>query len=374
MRKEAVKRIGMDQLQMMNAAIPGGKTEMIKGQPHMQAYITPGEASILKKLGGSGETYKGLPAFADTGGDVDSVGHGMNEGQTTGNPGGGTSNTGGPGPNNPGFGQLGANVSSSAPGGSHATASSGAVTAGQVQAAMDRARATGRTVGIVDNLDTKSDREERAAQMSREQHDYAQEVAERAAAKGFKDRNTKVGKGLLSLAINTAVANPLGKAGQFAVGALGLFGNDPGSKATGQKGAMADVGPSIAGFIGGMFGGNPDDPSSDEEMASGGIVRMAGGGRVNQMRDRVPALLEPGEFVIRKPMAKAIGGKALGAMNATGSVSPGNVSVNINNQGSPKGATVSAPRMNGDKMIIDVITRDLRNNGSIRKSLRGGNY
>ena len=32
MRKEAVKRIGMDQLQMMNAAIPGGKMEMIKGQ------------------------------------------------------------------------------------------------------------------------------------------------------------------------------------------------------------------------------------------------------------------------------------------------------------------------------------------------------
>jgi hypothetical protein len=92
------------------------------------------------------------------------------------------------------------------------------------------------------------------------------------------------------------------------------------------------------------------------------------------MRDRVPALLEPGEFVIRKPMAKAIGGKALGAMNSTGSVSPGNVSVNINNQGSPKGATVMPPRMNGDKMIIDVITRDIRNNGSIRKSLRGGNY
>ena len=126
--------------------------------------------------------------------------------------------------------------------------------------------------------------------------------------------------------------------------------------------------------ISGMFGDNPSDSASDEEMASGGIVRMAQGGRVNQMRDRVPALLEPGEFVIRKPMAKAIGGKALGAMNATGSVSPGNVSVNINNQGSPKGATVSAPRMNGDKMIIDVITRDLRNNGSIRKSLRGGNY
>ena len=371
MRKEAVKRIGMDQLQMMNSAIPGGKMEMIKGQPHMQAYITPGEASILKKLGGSGETYKGLPAF-----DAADAHGGPQGGPGTADASTGTGMNGGPGPNNPGFGQLGANVSSSAPGGSHAAASgsSGAVTAGQVQAAMDRARATGRTVGIVDALDSKSDREERAAQMSREQHDYAQEVAERAAAKGFKDRNTYAAKALIGIGLNMALANPFGVAGKVGVGALGLKGYDPGTVATGQKGLMGHIGDKIGGMIGGLFGGNPDDPSSDEEMASGGIVRMAGGGRVNQMRDRVPALLEPGEFVIRKPMAKAIGGKALGAMNATGSVSPGNVSVNINNQGSPKGATVSAPRMNGDKMIIDVITRDLRNNGSIRKSLRGGNY
>jgi len=83
-------------------------------------------------------------------------------------------------------------------------------------------------------------------------------------------------------------------------------------------------------------------------------------------------MLEPGEFVIRKPMAKAIGGKALGAMNATGAMTPGNVSVNINNQGSPKQAQVSAPKFNGDKYVIDIVTRDLRNNGSLRKSLRGG--
>lgn len=106
--------------------------------------------------------------------------------------------------------------------------------------------------------------------------------------------------------------------------------------------------------------------------AAGGLIHKAAGGQVNSLRDRVPAMLEPGEFVIRKPMAKAIGGKALGAMNATGAMTPGNVSVNINNQGSPKQAQVSAPKFNGDKYVIDIVTRDLRNNGSLRKSLRGG--
>jgi len=95
---------------------------------------------------------------------------------------------------------------------------------------------------------------------------------------------------------------------------------------------------------------------------------MASGG---MMRDRVPALLEPGEFVIRRPAAKAIGGAALGAMNATGKASP-NISVNVNNQGAPKTVAVAPPKMNGDKVILDIITRDLRNNGSIKKSLRRG--
>jgi len=338
MRKEAVKRIGMDQLQMMNSAIPGGKMEMIRGQPHMQAYITPGEASILKKLGGSGETYKGLPAFPEPG-----MGGPSDDRAGSGN----TS-----GPSGGGFGYGHHDMAASDPGqvgghvGNSGGTSSSAVTAGQVQAAMDRSRATGRTVGIVDALDSKPDRDERAAQMSREQHDYAQEVAERAAA---KDRSTS-GKKALAFAINA------------------LVGSIPG------VGPAMSISSAVSGksLGGGLTGEEP--PGIGDLFAAGGLVHMAQGGRVNQVRDRVPALLEPGEFVIRKPMAKAIGGKALGAMNATGSVSPGNVSVNINNQGSPKGATVSAPRMNGDKMIIDVITRDLRNNGSIRKSLRGGNY
>ena len=95
---------------------------------------------------------------------------------------------------------------------------------------------------------------------------------------------------------------------------------------------------------------------------------MASGG---MLRDRVPALLEPGEFVIRRPAAKAAGGPALNALNATGKM-PGNVEVNIKNEGTPQEATASQPRFDGEKFVIDIVTRDLRNNGPIRKSLRGG--
>jgi hypothetical protein len=89
------------------------------------------------------------------------------------------------------------------------------------------------------------------------------------------------------------------------------------------------------------------------------------------MRDRVPALLEPGEFVIRKPMAKAIGGPALNAMNGTGAMPGGNVVVNIENKGTPQDAEAKQPRFDGEKFVIDIVTRDLRNNGPIRKSMRG---
>ena len=102
---------------------------------------------------------------------------------------------------------------------------------------------------------------------------------------------------------------------------------------------------------------------------SGGLVHMAQGG---MMRDRIPAMLEPGEFVIRRPMAKAIGGPALGAMNATGQLPQQPVVVNIKNEGTPQEAQAERPRVDADKIVVDIVTRDLRNNGPIRQSLRGG--
>lgn len=110
-------------------------------------------------------------------------------------------------------------------------------------------------------------------------------------------------------------------------------------------------------------------PGEGNMSAAGGIVKMAAGG---MLRDRVPALLEPGEFVIRKASAKAAGGPALNALNATGKM-PGAVSINIQNEGQPKDAEQSEqPRFDGEKFVVDVVLRDLSNNGPIRKSLRAG--
>jgi hypothetical protein len=63
---------------------------------------------------------------------------------------------------------------------------------------------------------------------------------------------------------------------------------------------------------------------------------------------------------------------ALQAMNATGAAGgTGNVSINVTNEGSPKQADASPPRFDGEKYVVDVIMRDISNNGPIRRSLRG---
>jgi hypothetical protein len=135
---------------------------------------------------------------------------------------------------------------------------------------------------------------------------------------------------------------------------LGSFGGG-GQEGSGVLGLLGTIGKSVMSVF--------------LPAATGGPVRqMAAGG---MMRDRVPALLEPGEFVIRKPMAKAIGGPALNAMNGTGAMPGGNVVVNIENKGTPQDAEAKQPRFDGEKFVIDIVTRDLRNNGPIRKSMRG---
>ena len=110
-------------------------------------------------------------------------------------------------------------------------------------------------------------------------------------------------------------------------------------------------------------------------MATGGLVgvrHMAEGGRVNALRDRVPAMLEPGEFVMRKPAVKSIGAGNLGQMNATGG-SMGNVQFNIVNEGAPKEAQQQGqPRLDADKIVVDVVMRDLASNGPIRQAMRNG--
>lgn len=112
-----------------------------------------------------------------------------------------------------------------------------------------------------------------------------------------------------------------------------------------------------------------------QQFASGGspmIQNLAGGGH---LRDRVPAMLEPGEFVIRRPAARAIGGPALQSMNATGRVDGSAMSapiINVSNEGSAKEVKSAQPKFDGEKYVIDIVLRDLANNGPLRRTLRGG--
>ena len=153
----------------------------------------------------------------------------------------------------------------------------------------------------------------------------------------------KAGKSLLDFAISAALfSNPFTAAGLVAGIIQGQFVSSATEKLTGQKGLGFEDAANLLGM---------------QKKAAGGLVR-----------DRVPAMLEPGEFVIRKPMAKALGGAVLNQMNSTGK--PPEVSVNVNNSGAPKDVSVKPPKMNGDKVIIDLITRDLKNNGAIKKSMR----
>jgi hypothetical protein len=126
------------------------------------------------------------------------------------------------------------------------------------------------------------------------------------------------------------------------------------------------------GLFGGLFGGG--GISGGVLKASGGFVHMAQGGMLGasvMRRDRVPTMLEPGEFVIRRAAARNIGAANLQAMNATGQAA-GNVQVNVTNNGTPQEATASPPKFDGEKFVIDIVTRDLANNGPIRRSIRGG--
>ena len=149
-------------------------------------------------------------------------------------------------------------------------------------------------------------------------------------------------------------------------GAFDFLGKLFGGSTIAQSSTMSSAS-SAASFFGGSTG-------SGLFVASGGLIpgvrsMAAGGSMGGSPRDRVPALLEPGEFVMSRGAVNSAGLPAMQQMNS-GGMPP--ISVNINNEGTPQEATDAKPRFDVDKIVIDVVTRDLRNNGPIRKSLRGG--
>jgi hypothetical protein len=70
------------------------KTRLVQKQPHLLAYITPAEAALLKKNGGTGEMVNGIPAFRPVKGKTSSGKSSAGTGFSGGSSGGGSSSGG----------------------------------------------------------------------------------------------------------------------------------------------------------------------------------------------------------------------------------------------------------------------------------------
>jgi hypothetical protein len=96
------------------------------------------------------------------------------------------------------------------------------------------------------------------------------------------------------------------------------------------------------------------------------------GTNISGQRDSIPAMLEPGEFVLRKPAVDRMGLDTAVRLNSTGNVdNEVNVEVNVINNSSPVTPTIQQTRRENGKIVVDVILEDIRNNGPIRQSLKG---
>jgi len=112
--------------------------------------------------------------------------------------------------------------------------------------------------------------------------------------------------------------------------------------------------------------------------STGGLVNALNtsanllGTNISGQRDSIPAMLEPGEFVLRKPAVDRMGLDTAIRLNSTGNVdSDVNVEVNVINNSSPVTPTIQQTRRENGKIVVDVILEDVRNNGPIRQAIRG---
>jgi len=184
--------------------------------------------------------------------------------------------------------------------------------------------------------------------------------------------------------LNMSITDVIGKIGDFGTSLVGsIEGLFSGIFGGGSAGGGSGLFGTIFSGISGIFGGGAAAATAPAAsflmgigaaggilVASGELIRqMNSGGAV--MRDSVPALLEPGEFVMRKSAVDKAGLPAMQAMNS-GSSQKNNmppVKVQVENTGQPKEAQADT-KMDGEAMIIKIITKDLSSNGPIRRSIR----
>ena len=202
--------------------------------------------------------------------------------------------------------------------------------------------------------------------------DYASSVG--YDMNGISDASQMVGMefsalGTESFSLGNSFMN-LGNIAQMAGAGLGaLLGNAIGGPAGSAIGGI--VGAIAPMLIKSFFfsnGGLVNGYGAVGRMAGGGAVhRFAGGGL---QRDSVPALLEPGEFVMRKSAVDSMGLPAMERMNSTGKSGMPPVKIQIENSGQEKDAEQGETMMDGEAMVVKMILKDLKSNGPIRKSIR----
>jgi hypothetical protein len=121
-----------------------------------------------------------------------------------------------------------------------------------------------------------------------------------------------------------------------------------------------------------MLGNTGKGRPTAANLANGGLITKSMN-KLKGLRDSVSAMLEPGEFVLRKPIVDKLGVDTLNKVNA-GSGNMGgdtNVEVNITNNGTPVNVTATpVVRRENEKIIVDVILEDIRTNGPIRQQIR----
>lgn len=137
----------------------------------------------------------------------------------------------------------------------------------------------------------------------------------------------------------------------------------------------------VTGALGNMFGGG----GATFEGGAGFLLQQMGGpvrammGRPISGRDSVHALLEPGEFVLRKSAVDAIGRDTLDALNAAGNLSVSRSAPQVNPMmlGRREPDTVNVwvvspdqkPSM-GPKDVIAVVSEDIATRGTIKKLIK----
>jgi hypothetical protein len=121
-----------------------------------------------------------------------------------------------------------------------------------------------------------------------------------------------------------------------------------------------------------MLGNTGKGRPTAANLVTGGLITKSMN-KLKGLRDSVSAMLEPGEFVLRKPIVDKLGVDTLNKVNA-GSGNMGgdtNVEVNITNNGTPVNVTATpVVRRENEKIIVDVILEDIRTNGPIRQQIR----